>query len=258
MERDIHQIMASVRTARLRAPFMPNEHYEHSFFDFIYIREPAIDDRLTRVLGLGNWSFEIVGEPKFIPEGEPVAMKDSGQKDKYQKTIYNAIPVSLLPEGADISQEHIVYDIPAVMVHGRLGINLGNHWTYFDNYGGDALLNLGKERGTQLMNTYKGAATDALKRVVRRVGMGLYLSGMPKGTNMNNLAENVLVKIGYIPKIELAKAKFLEGTGLAQAQWKDTNLVAERTKFLDTYGFDDYDMQTILPTIIDVWNWTHG
>lgn len=257
MEYEKLQIEGIIRTARLRAPFMPSEHYEHSFFNFIYIREPAIDDRLTRVLGLGNWGFEIVGEPKFVAEGEPVVMRDSGKKDKYNNVIFNSIPLSIL-EGVNPTEETIVYDIPCVMVHGRLSINLGSGWTSFDNYGGDALLNLGKERGTQIMNTYKGAATDALKRVVRRVGMGLYLSGLPKGTNMTNLADNVLVKIGYIPKLDMAKSKFLIASGLTLETAKDVGALALRRSFLDKWGFDDYDMQTLMPTIINVWNWTNG
>ena len=214
----------SLTTARLRAPFHLDEHEEHERFNLIYLREPAINDRLTRVMGQSNWSFQLLGEPKIHGEGS---------------------------------------DMPSVTQQARLTLRFtypdGSFTeTSYDNVGGDVLLSLGKTLNEKLMNTVKAAATDAFKRCAASAGVGLYLKNIGD-TKINDLTSWMSNNLGYIPDIRAAKTNLLAHIGYKKDDSEASAvLLDELVAWRALKGFTDYDLMTIAPFIRNAWDDDHN
>jgi hypothetical protein len=106
---------------------------------FSYIPEPVVRNRLREVLGL-NWSWEILREADttFL-----VWDRDAGEK---------------LPQ-------------PAVVVTGRLTVNLPSGITVSREAHGGSLLYSGNKAG----DPHKSASSNALKKAAYLFGVGAYL-----------------------------------------------------------------------------------
>ncbi len=59
--------------AQLYVPFAAEDHEVHPYHNFIYLKEEAINTRLTSVFGLAGWS-KVVTEHQWLPTGEPCVM----------------------------------------------------------------------------------------------------------------------------------------------------------------------------------------
>lgn len=213
----------SLTTARLRAPFHQDEHEVHERFNLIYLREPAINDRLTRVLGQANWSFTLLGEPVIHGEGS---------------------------------------DMPSVTQQARLSMRFeridgSTVETHYDNVGGDVLLSLGKTLNEKLMNTVKAAATDAFKRCAASGGVGLYLKTIGD-TKIDGLTRWMTDNLGYIPDLRAAKTALLAHIGYKKDDSEGSAvLLQELSQWRARHGFTDYDLMTIAPYIRNLWTQEH-
>jgi hypothetical protein len=189
---------------RLFEPFGLDQIEQHSYHKYFYLKEEAINHRLTEVFG-DDWGFELVGEPRIFKAGE---FGELMGKDKVVKE-----------------------DIAMVQVHGRL-ITAGQH---FDGIGASELVSLGGKFNEQLMNTIKAADTDAFKRVARKRGVGLFLTELSTSDVKIDSFDKLRVWLhGRYP----ADARFL--SDWSRIPFKDA--VAEMTGLLQPYGYPDFDM----------------
>jgi hypothetical protein len=171
--------------AQLYAPFAANQHEQHKFFKFWYLKEEAINKRLTDVFGIGGWDKTILGQ-QFIPEGEPVVQMGresvllSNYPGKWEEIDGDFYAITGEEVKGKRPKLKVVFDIPVILTHGfmttRIVVDGKVVESAHHSIGGDVLTSLGKERGAQLMNTYKASDTDLLKRTARQVGVGLYLT----------------------------------------------------------------------------------
>lgn len=217
--------------ARLQAPFLPDEHEYMERFKLIYLRESAINQRLTKVLGRSGWSFSLVGTPNIFNGG--IGGEDQMVTQAARLTI--RIPM---------------------MYMGELT------WTecYYENVGGDKLLNLGVGLAERMMNTVKSATTDALKRCAASMGVGLYLKELEKNSTLEDLPR-YLETLGYVPDLKLAKALFFDKTGYKPASKdaapdikaaSDAEL-KKRIDWKNKWGFNDYDLMTLNNFMIETY-----
>lgn len=187
--------------ALLYRPFSASDHAFHPYHKFCYIKEEAINERLTSVFGLG-WS-KVILKQEYIPAGVPVVDVGGGVllSDYSNLTGNQIIPTAKGWSEVVIGQNEngeevekfqplkVIDDIPVVLTHGYIEAhfpvtdihgNIGYKAARRDSVGADVLTNLGKEPGAKLMNTYKASDTDLLKRCGRQFGIGLYLTELPK------------------------------------------------------------------------------
>lgn len=236
---------------KLRVPFPASAHAMHNYFKFIYLEERPIVDRLTDVLGPIGWDL-VVRDYEFIEEGVPV-IKAPGTKDTY--ILADNYPGELVGANGHwaVGGEpvDVVYDIPVVMCYGYMTIRIYDErtGTYIESrresVGGDALLALGKERGTRRLNTTKGALTDLLKRTARLHGVGQYLTSLEDGVTLNNLDSWISNRVG---PTSIDQARFML---VAQLSGKDKpyetpDLLGAAIKSAG-YTYDDlfYDFQRV-------------
>ena len=190
----------------LRRPFALGQHEWHNYFNICYLKEQAINDRLTQVLG-SQWQ-KVVTERMYMPAQEPsvkigeidvflsqaypqgyemyelrgkvmVRAKTDHQAQEPPPALDGILAEEFnfdLPTGNGNNRQpngrEVRFDVPIVMTFGYIEYNGVRR----DSVGGDVLLSLGKEYNTRLMNTYKGSDTDLLKRCARYWGVGLYLT----------------------------------------------------------------------------------
>lgn len=220
--------------ARLQAPFLPDEHEYMERFQLIYLREAAINDRLTKVLGRSGWNFNLVGAPNIYTDS-------SGE-----------ISVT---QGARLTMK-----IPMRMGNGEYDIAFQE--CHYENVGGDKLLKLGIDIAERVMNTIKGATTDSFKRCAASMGVGLYLKELPSKTTLDMLP-NHLQALGYVPDLKLATVMFLKETGMPTAKSvtdEEYNMqLKKRVDWKKSWGFNDYDMMTLNKFMIGTYNeWAHN
>jgi len=222
---------------RLYAPFPVKSHEWHPYFGFVYLKEEALNLRLTEVLGPFGWDV-VVTERQFVPEGSPtVEMKVGNAKyhvplDNYPGVWRGEDGKYLDPNNTEIK---VVFDIPIVMVHGYMTIRCGAQAATRHSTGGDVLTDLGKERGARLLNTYKSSTTDLFKNLARRHGVGLYLTEA-KGVTETNLA--TWIRSNYGPT-SLIEAKQM----LVQALKVDTEEARGELRVkINTLGLTDDDL----------------
>lgn len=205
--------LSSDQVLALRRPFSISQHEWHKYFEICYLKEQAINDRLTQVLG-GSWQ-KIVTERVYMPAQEPsvkigeidvflsqaypqgyemfgkgtkVMVKAKAAQQQQQPPAPELANLTEefgfdLPTGAtrfdsSTNEREVRFDVPIVLTFGYIEYNGIRR----DSVGGDVLLNLGKEYNARLMNTYKGSDTDLLKRCARYWGVGLYLTQLSAAT----------------------------------------------------------------------------
>ncbi len=219
---------------RLYAVFPADQHEFHPYFDFCYLKEEAINTRLTDVLGPFGWD-KVVVKRQYIPAGEPVieieVPNPNGKGKQKAHYLLSNYPGEVITEDGGYfavtrddahqitnrRELKVVQDIPVVMSHGYMTIRHtvdgvlreATRWST----GGDVLTDMGKERGARLLNTYKGADTDLLKRCARQFGVGLYLTQLstanPKVKNLKDLENWIRAHYGPASIIE-AKQMLIE------------------------------------------------
>jgi hypothetical protein len=209
---------ATTYMKELYRPFVAEDHEFHPFHKFCYLKEEAISTRLTSVLGIAGWS-KIIEQRQEIPAGVPVVKfgKDNktevllsnypgkvvAREGRYYEVLQGTRKVNKavlddkgipVKDGDKVRMEQVeedyddevelsvVFDVPCVLVHGYMSIRDPQTGAEAIRYttGGDVLTSLGKEYNNQLMNTYKSADTDFLKRGARMFGVGLYITELPK------------------------------------------------------------------------------
>lgn len=247
---------------RLYAPFAPEEHEFHPFFKFAYLKEEAINRRLREVFGIAGWSKTFIGDPVYLPASEPV-VEEVFAGDKRARMLLSSFAeyteveyedgkvyqvTGVKEDGGKARKElKIVHDIPAVLYHGCLRINWHGHVAEYHAVGGDVLTDLGKEPGTRLMNTYKAADTDLLKRLARHIGVGLYLTEIKtagyKIENEADLTKWLRETYGVMP-LRDCKAALMEA-------FKGRLTGEQLGQKLRAAGLGDYDIINHRPLVID-------
>jgi hypothetical protein len=239
---------------RLYAPFPAPDHEWHAYFGFVYLKEEAINTRLTCVLGPLGWD-KFVTEYHYIPAGEPVIEIKSGNAKAH--LLLSAHPGEIVSQGeqyyavardehgeiADRKELKVVYDIPVVMARGYMTVRCGEASATRWSIGGDVLTDLGKERGARLLNTYKAADTDLLKRLARQFGVGLYLTeakGVTKDTLAQWLRDNygpTTVKEAKQMLVAALKDQYTDpktlGEKIRSAGYTDEDLVLDYSRILN-------------------------
>lgn len=152
----------------LYIPFSVSEHYFHNYWNFCYLKEEAINLRLTRVVGL-NWSKRVTKQ-EWFSAGPDVVNRDGA-------LVTLPPPDLALGDDGEFLQtqqrpRNVIHDKPLALVHGYVEICGIRRY----EVGGDVDVNLGREPNTRRPNTTKAAYTDFLKRASRQFGIGLYLT----------------------------------------------------------------------------------
>jgi hypothetical protein len=164
----------------LYKPFSITEHEFHPYFNFVYLKEQAINKRLTEVFG-NNWSF-VPERYDWFEAGES-CVKVAGNLMELSKAELSGL-ISKNPDTGkyNFNELEVVHDIPASIAHGKLTVNGVTR----GGIGGDVDVSLGKEPNQRKINTIKASYTDLLKRLARMWGVGLYLTQVGKSVKDAN------------------------------------------------------------------------